>query len=557
MKRLSFFARIALYSLLFVPLTAAIPASAQSAPSVSLNSNQQTIFVYYSDFDELGLDFTITTPSSDTLKALTVGRQGTAREDFEYWGAILYADRGEPGFQGWGYDQKLADGTYSGGMWVFDGLNEPLDSGSQRFFVAFETAFSLYDKTLQLILLPGQDDGDKAYEPGELGIFLSSGPVSVVPSPAYSHTISFKSTKINALPPKAYIANVSVLQEDPTIFVNIPHTTPVAFSGEARDRNGNAVADVKLIVNGALIQAEGLQNGFSTWRAVYTPTEPYETASVRVQASDGSLVFTSEPYYVVFDGRQASAAKSTIIAEPDVMIAGSSTTIEVVLRAEDGSVITGREVSFQPLRAGDTVSHAKVVTDETGSAQVVFESAAIGFAQVDVVVNGLKVGSAGIMVTEEDTAGPPLPQPDETGALIKGSGPAVYYVGSDGKRHVFENLRVYLSWGYDEQFLQVQTISDQYLASFPLGTPVPYRPGTLVKVPSMPEVYVVDIGQVLRHVTSEALASELFGSTWNKQVKDLAESLLFTYQFGSPVDALSDLDMARIDNPLLTIDDEL
>ena len=86
------------------------------------------------------------------------------------------------------------------------------------------------------------------------------------------------------------------------------------------------------------------------------------------------------------------------------------------------------------------------------------------------------------------------------GSLIKGSSPAVYYV-DEGKRYVFPNEKVYFSWyqGFDG----IATVSDETLASYPIGGNVTYKPGLkLVKIQSDPRVYAVGAGSLLRWIMS-------------------------------------------------------
>src|SRR5690606_26046075 len=87
---------------------------------------------------------------------------------------------------------------------------------------------------------------------------------------------------------------------------------------------------------------------------------------------------------------------------------------------------------------------------------------------------------------------------------------AVYYCGADGRRYVFPSPPTYMSW-YDD-WNDVLTVSTDTMASLPLGGIVTYKPGhRLVKIQTDPRVYAVDAGGVLRWVTSEALAIQMYG----------------------------------------------
>lgn len=130
---------------------------------------------------------------------------------------------------------------------------------------------------------------------------------------------------------------------------------------------------------------------------------------------------------------------------------------------------------------------------------------------------------------------PPPPVEEEpigTGSLIKLEGhPAVYVVGSDDKRHAFPNETVFGSWF--EDFDDVVKIDSQTMASFPLGGNVTMRAGTLVKITTDPKVYAIEPGGVLRWITSEALAKDLYGEQWNQVIVDVNDVFWGNYTRGN------------------------
>jgi hypothetical protein len=127
---------------------------------------------------------------------------------------------------------------------------------------------------------------------------------------------------------------------------------------------------------------------------------------------------------------------------------------------------------------------------------------------------------------------------DIDGTLIKGSEPAIYFYGSDQKRYVFPNDKIFFTWYSD--FSSVQTVTDEELANIPIGGNVTYRPGTkLVKITTDPKVYAVSGGGILRWIISEALAKSLYGDDWAKQVQDVPDSLFTNYHMG---DSINDAD---------------
>lgn len=132
---------------------------------------------------------------------------------------------------------------------------------------------------------------------------------------------------------------------------------------------------------------------------------------------------------------------------------------------------------------------------------------------------------------------------------------AIYYVGTDGKRHAFDNEKVFKSW-YDN-FDDVITVDSDYLASLPLGDMVTYRPGEkLVKFPSSAKVYAVAGGGVLREVTSESIARSLYGSSWNTKVDDISEAFFGHYEIGETIESADDYDISNEQSAASTISEE-
>lgn len=142
------------------------------------------------------------------------------------------------------------------------------------------------------------------------------------------------------------------------------------------------------------------------------------------------------------------------------------------------------------------------------------------------------------------------------GTLIRGSTPSVYYLGTDGKRHVFPTEQTYFSWYAD--FQDVQTVSDETLASYMIGTNVTYRPGTrLVKITTDPKTYAVDQGGVLRWIENETVAMTLFGSDWNQKIDDIPDAFFINYHLGSSIASPSDFNPEQVRTLSPTINADL
>ncbi|MBI4435691.1 hypothetical protein HY630_03395 [Candidatus Uhrbacteria bacterium] len=120
------------------------------------------------------------------------------------------------------------------------------------------------------------------------------------------------------------------------------------------------------------------------------------------------------------------------------------------------------------------------------------------------------------------------------GDLVKGSLPAVYYVGGDGKRYVFPNEKTYKTWYAD--FSLVKTMSDAEIAAMPIGGNVVYRGGArLVKIQTDPRVYVVEPSGKIRWVETESVASALYGAGWASRVDDVPDVFFVDYTPGASV----------------------
>lgn len=106
----------------------------------------------------------------------------------------------------------------------------------------------------------------------------------------------------------------------------------------------------------------------------------------------------------------------------------------------------------------------------------------------------------------------------EHGMIVKGSGPAVYYIADDGRRYVFASTNYLASWFLQDDGMrnlrrdawacrdQVVQISDELLASIPLGGNAPMRPGVIATgIVTDPARWVVDHGHALRRIDDPAL----------------------------------------------------
>ena len=176
-------------------------------------------------------------------------------------------------------------------------------------------------------------------------------------------------------------------------------------------------------------------------------------------------------------------------------------------------------------------AHAKNVDVQNGG-----YAGQLGSGRIDAAASVQAVVEAmlAIPASQPPTQGVSAPLPPG-GELVKSpASPTVYYKALDGKRYVFPNAKTYATWF--QGFAAVKTITVAQLASLPIGGTVTYRPGTrLLKLQTRPEVYAVSKGGVLRHLASEDVAREVFGSQWRALVDDLPEAFFAGYRVGPVV----------------------
>ncbi|MFA4845266.1 MAG: YCF48-related protein [Patescibacteria group bacterium] len=131
---------------------------------------------------------------------------------------------------------------------------------------------------------------------------------------------------------------------------------------------------------------------------------------------------------------------------------------------------------------------------------------------------------------------------------------AVYFYGTDEKRHAFPNEKVFFTWYVD--FDDVIEVSADFLSDLSLGGNVTYHPGTrMVKFQSVPTVYAVEALGVLRAIASEDIASGLYGANWNQQIDDISDAFLGNYHFGEDIDSADDYDVEAEEESVVQLDD--
>lgn len=222
-----------------------------------------------------------------------------------------------------------------------------------------------------------------------------------------------------------------------------------------------------------------------------------------------------------------SRAFSSAAIDRDILKANNFDQGAIIVKLRDSAnqPLAGLAVTIISQRGEiDKIEPQIATTNQQGEAIFHLRSSIAGVAILQAKVGEITLSQT-LMVTFQPAAIVNL----KKGDLIKGSRAAVYYYGSDAKRHGFPNEKIFYSWFSD--FSQVKKVGDDVLAAISLGSNATVRAGTyLVKISSIPKVYAVEPGAKLRWVESEKQAQKLYGRNWQKKVIDIPESFWLDYQ---------------------------
>ncbi len=131
------------------------------------------------------------------------------------------------------------------------------------------------------------------------------------------------------------------------------------------------------------------------------------------------------------------------------------------------------------------------------------------------------------------------------GSLVKVSGKStVYYIGHDNKRYPFPSDKIFFTWY--ENFNSVLTINQTELLNHNLGGNITTRPGTkLVQFVNLdnegrivvddPKVYAVEPTGKIRWIKTAAIASALYGPTWEQKIIPTWNYLYTNYTLGTEI----------------------
>jgi hypothetical protein len=127
------------------------------------------------------------------------------------------------------------------------------------------------------------------------------------------------------------------------------------------------------------------------------------------------------------------------------------------------------------------------------------------------------------------------------GDYIKGeSWSTVYFIDENSVRRPFLDSQTFFT--YADDFSSVVTVADAVLAEYTVGTPMLPKEGiVLVKVQSLNSVYALVGDNTLRWVTTEAVATALYGTNWADYVIDVPATAWGHFEIGENIVASTDI----------------
>ncbi|RPI71487.1 MAG: hypothetical protein EHM45_23475, partial [Desulfobacteraceae bacterium] len=378
-----------------------LPVSAVAATLAVTNTGAPQVYFYPSEFDRLTMDFTVarTDGTADTLRALTLANEGTARNIYEISKVVVWADAGPAGFQGMEVDEKLGEAirTEIGEYWYLADLSKAVPASGLRLFVSIETASRsaiTSQKTVHM-KIPGLLDGGTIgqFDIGDTGLFLGSamGPAETLINPNYQ-TILTSSTDVSA--PKTLVL-------DPDDGATIS-TTTYKISGISRDQGGSTPASVKISiapVGGAdnWVDVTGIGANYSTWEYNWTAIANGSYV-IKVYGTDwiGNTEAPGEGIRVTVDQTaliSPSASLSTVEAAPTTLLADGMAKASVTVTVKNcaGNPLSGKTVSLTSSRTADKITAVKDTTGTDGIATFEISSSEAGSSVLTAVASNISL----------------------------------------------------------------------------------------------------------------------------------------------------------------------
>jgi photosystem II stability/assembly factor-like uncharacterized protein len=347
-----------------------------------------------------------------------------------------------------------------------------------------------------------------------------------------------------------------------TITVTVKNASSTALSGKTVSVSSSRPGSDTITAASPTTDASG--QAVFTVRSSLIGSSSITAVADSLSVGTTNVSFTTPP--PIPSNTNISASKSVVVAAAKKVKATGSQTgkVVVVVKNSSGQVLSGKTVTLTSSFNSVTFSQTQLTTNSSGLASFNVGATAPGSATFTATVNGTVLDMKPIItfvsppvtacVSPVVAVGSLVKLPDD-GNVLTQEDTAVYFYGYDCKRHAFPNSKVYFTWY--SNFNNVVIVSLSSLASMPLGSNVRYRPGIrMVKFTTVNKVYAVSLGGELRWVTSESVATALYGSQWNKAIDDISDAFYTNYTFGPDVsDAVEYQGQAETDNATSINDD--
>ena len=499
---------------------------------------------YVGQFDKLAFDVIIPSGNGgvDSLKALTVVNEGNAYYAHGLQNLRLWADAGDPGFQGWGVDTDFGPGSSSGlqNSWAWNDLDINVGVAGKRFFVSAEmwtTAPTSQVNYYVQLSIPELVDANNngLYDADDQGVFMESknnGPTtsSIINGP--SQIISYANSDVEG--PKVILNNISNNQ--------ILTSSSYVIQGQSRDQGKSSAEFVKIKISkvggtvGDLILVDSLTDNYATWSYNWTGIED-GTYKIQTQSQDfmGYMSSTSQITVIVNKGGELSQQYSSVLLDKNTAVANGSDTINVnvTLRNKDDYPLKEKTVYLKEIRnSGDVI----VKTSGSGSTgKVVFALRAYdpSAGLYKITMDGEQVGQNFHITFVEKKADDSSDYTEGRWIRIDGH-PAVYFLDASNVRHAYPTQSVWESY-FGTDFSKVEKVLATEMANYTLGKNVTFKIGTLMKLPTVPKVYKVESEGVIRWVMNEFVARAYFGVDWADKVRAIPDSFFTDYTEGTDI----------------------
>lgn len=532
--------------------------SVNAASATTNFDTPKTVITSHEDFDVLLIDMVI--PDShgveDVLEAMTLKNEGSI--SYNVVDSLnLWADAGFEGFQGLNIDKKLGSFKWTNNIngWALSDINTKIPVGGLRVFISVDfKSVSNSEEWFRVRLHALEDlNHNASYDFGDYGLYVKSDNDGVPVMVNVYNEVNIKKRN-DYLGPRIFMTNL-------TANSIVGYGDTYVLLGVTKDRLNSGVVNFYTRIDTDGVEGDwykgeleriGETDMFSwkyTWNNIM-PNIPYDV-NLRIEDTKGNRTekkienitfvknFNKNPdtntdtttdtnTNTTSNSTEVSIENSEFFVNRDLGVRApfedTDIYLKVRLKDKDNKPIANKFVTIHAMRPGKTIKMT-LVTNEQGEALWTITSSIDNTFTFKLVFDDNK----------ELPQQPSIRFIDATlgGELIKGKTSSAVYLLRDGKRFVFPTQSVYES--YYSDFSQVRVVTDSELAQYQLGGNITYRPGSLIKVPSLSKVYRVNQNNEINWIESEEKARLMYGPTWASLVHDVNDSYFINYTIGDRV----------------------